>query len=97
MGTVVSVTIRDFVDPAAVDEAFAEMRRIEDVFSTFLPDSEISRIGRGELDLRRAPTEVRDVLEVCDDLVARTGGRFQHRPDRPGAPSVLVGGCLRWR
>jgi thiamine biosynthesis lipoprotein len=96
MGTVASIVVRDqAVDPATVDEAFAEMRRIEGLFSTFLPDSELSRLGRGDLDPREAHPDVRSVLEVCDDLAEATGGRFRHRSDDRGGtidPAAYVKG-----
>ncbi|MGA7097638.1 MAG: FAD:protein FMN transferase [Acidimicrobiia bacterium] len=93
MGTVVSITTRGAVDPGVVDQAFAEVRRIERSFSTFLEDSHISRIQRGELPIERAPIEVREVLAACDGLVEGTGGRFQHRPGGWGLdPSAYVKG-----
>ena len=55
-GTVISVDVRDPVDPRVVDDVFAWFRRVDDLFSTWRADTEISRIGRGELEIaRRAP------------------------------------------
>ncbi len=86
MGTVVSIASRGIVDPSIIDQAFAEVRRIEESLSTFIEDSHISRIGRGELDLGRAPIEVREVLAACDRLVEGTEGRFQHRNETGNVP-----------
>jgi FAD:protein FMN transferase len=88
MGTVASIVIRGVIDPEAVDDAFAEMRRIESVFSTFIPDSPISRLGRGEIRLSQVPWEVRQVLNACESLASGTMGHFQHR--RPGPNQTLL-------
>jgi len=50
MGTAISVDVRDpEVPPAALDEAFDHLRDIDRRFSTYKPDSEVSRLSRGEL------------------------------------------------
>jgi FAD:protein FMN transferase len=96
MGTVASVITRGITDPGLVDAAFSEMRRIEQMFSTFLPNSAISQLGRGEITMNQAPWEVRDVLAACDRLVEGTGGRFQHCPSGASGsgidPSAYVKG-----
>lgn len=52
---VASVHVHDQVPlieaEAAVQDVFAELERLEEMFSTFRPTSEISRVNRGELDL----------------------------------------------
>jgi thiamine biosynthesis lipoprotein len=95
MGTVASIVVRDqVVDPAVVDDAFAEMERIEDLFSTFRPASDVSRLSRGELSLASAHPDVRFVIETCDALATLSGGRFQHRFDDSGRidPAAFVKG-----
>lgn len=48
MGTVVSLDIRDQGVPgAAVDAAVAWFHEVDATFSTYRPESEISRISRG--------------------------------------------------
>jgi thiamine biosynthesis lipoprotein len=49
----------------AVARAQAELRRADDVFSTWKPHSPISRLRRGEIALEDAPPEVSEVLELC--------------------------------
>jgi thiamine biosynthesis lipoprotein len=100
MGTVVSIDVRDPRDPAAVgaalDESLAWLRWVEATFSVFRPESQISRIGRGELHPDAASAEVREVLVRCDEVRALTHGAFDHRPsarpDRPLDPNALVKG-----
>ncbi|HEC10948.1 MAG TPA: FAD:protein FMN transferase [Acidimicrobiales bacterium] len=96
MGTAVVVDIRDPVDPELVESVYEWLRWVEEHFSVFRPDSEISRIGRGELHTDHASPDVRRVLIRCEELHEATEGWFQHRPpdrpDRPLDPSGLVKG-----
>jgi thiamine biosynthesis lipoprotein len=98
MGTVVSVDVRDPASAAvdrAIDTLLDDLRAIEQVFSPWLPDSEISRIGDGRLDEREASPDVRFVLSVCDHLAAISGGAFdarRHRADGRLDPSGFVKG-----
>ena len=79
MGTAVSISVLDPLDPSVVEEAFDEIRRLEALFSRFRVDSEISRIGRGDLGIEDADPLVQGVLERCDRLAAETRGAFAHR------------------
>ncbi|MEA2145319.1 MAG: FAD:protein transferase [Solirubrobacteraceae bacterium] len=95
MGTAVTVEIRDPVVPApALQRAFAQLRWVDRMFSTYDEHSEISRINAGVLDVRDAHPLVRDVLTRCDALRAATHGYFDVRAPLPGAidPSGLVKG-----
>ena len=96
MGTVISIDVRDAAIPeSAVDAMLARLEAIEGRFSTYRPDSEISRISRGELAEADASAEVRFVLGMCDDLHRTTGGWFDargHRADGRLDPSGLVKG-----
>jgi thiamine biosynthesis lipoprotein len=50
---------------AALERAEAKLRWVDDVFSTWKPQSPVSRLRRGEIGLDAAPPEVADVLELC--------------------------------
>jgi FAD:protein FMN transferase len=102
-GTAISVDVRDGPGSAAVDALFEWFRHIDDLFSTWRPDTEISRLGRGELSIESASPEVRVVLDLCDEVRCRSNGAFdvtvgrQHGiGSRPGLgpldPSGLVKG-----
>jgi thiamine biosynthesis lipoprotein len=78
-GTAISVDVPAPVEPAVLDRAFAWFHRVDDLFSTWRPDTEISRIGRGELALHDTSTEVQDVLGLCDELLAASHGAFDVR------------------
>ena len=104
MGTVASIAIperaarQDVVEDvveAAVDAAFARLHQIDARFSPYLADSEISRIGRGELEVRAAHPEVAAVLQACEALRVESGGRFSawgFRADGRLDPSGYVKG-----
>ncbi len=93
MGTAVLFDIRDpFFPQSALDEAVALLHRIEDTFSVFRQDSEISRIARGDLSIDDAAPRVRDVLAACEVLRRDTGEAFDHRPDGGLDPSGYVKG-----
>jgi FAD:protein FMN transferase len=80
MGMPISIDVRDSqVDRAALDSAFAWLRWVDATFSTYKPDSAISRLNRGELLLAGAHPDVRAVLERCEELRAETGGYFDIR------------------
>jgi len=63
MGTVVSIEVRPPLVPESVlDDLFEQLRDVEARFSTYRPDSEISRLGRGELREADCSLDVRHVL-----------------------------------
>ena len=92
MGTAVSLTTLAPVPPDALDGALALLHEADAVFSTYRPDSPLSRLARGETVLGDCPPEVAEVLLRC--AVARdwTLGAFD--PWRLGGldPSGLVKG-----
>jgi FAD:protein FMN transferase len=97
MGTMASVHIHDQVDPlmidAAVDALWLELDRLEEIFSTFRPSSEISRINRGELHLLDASPEVIEVVDACTWLEHVSNGAFRAR--RPGDAVVDPAGFVK--
>ncbi|NUH37787.1 FAD:protein FMN transferase [Streptomyces samsunensis] len=85
MGTVFSFDIREVATAdrprvqAALDGAVVGLHRVDELFSTYRRDSQISRLGRGELTLAQCDPEVRDVLRMCEDAEHRSGGWFTAR------------------
>jgi thiamine biosynthesis lipoprotein len=63
---------------AVIRAALAELHVVDQVFSTWKPESPVSRLRRGEITLEQCPPEVADVLELCDEAGRRTGGWFDH-------------------
>lgn len=95
MGTVFGIDVRDPIDPAALDEAFAFLHDVDARFSTYRADSEISRLGRGEVALDDSSADVRLVVARCEDLRRETDGAFDARaagPDGRFDPSGFVKG-----
>ena len=72
MGTVVSFDVRLAEEPArvpmraAVADAVGWLHRVDHVFSTYQPGSQVSRLGRGELRLVDCDGDVAEVLEEFD-------------------------------
>ena len=96
MGTVFVFDVRGRgVRPSAVDRAVDLLRDIDARYSTYRPDSQISRLIRGELDVEDCPPDVRAVLGLCEDLRRTSGGAFDmrgHRRDGRPDPTGLVKG-----
>lgn len=95
MGTVVSLDVRDPASAATLESAIDVLRDADARYSPYLPDSELSRLVRGELDERQCSGEFRDLLALADDLCRTSDGYFDvrhHRPDGRLDPSGLVKG-----
>lgn len=81
MGTVVSFDIRPGSLPAAdvyvaLARARAVLHSVDAVFSTWKPNSPLSRLRRGEIELPDAPAEVAAVLDLCAAVHHASGGWF---------------------
>ncbi len=96
MGTAISIDLRDpGVEDEVLESAFAWLREVDARFSPFQPESEISRLGRGELILAECHADVAEVLSLCEDLRQETDGVFNAwncRPDGRLDPSGVVKG-----
>jgi thiamine biosynthesis lipoprotein len=77
MGMPIGFDVRDpSVDEAAIDAAVARLTWIDATFSTYKPESEVSRLARGELALEACAPEVRQVLELGELVGALSDGAF---------------------
>src|SRR5215213_1637921 len=79
MGLPVSIHVRgpaprDEPVTAAVRRAFALLHRVDALFSTYRPDSEVSRVDRGELSLADAHAWLREVCALADSAREATDG-----------------------
>jgi thiamine biosynthesis lipoprotein len=94
MGTVVSLDVRDATAGSehAIAAAMAWLHDVDARFSTYLSDSEICRLDRGELELAGASAHVRRVLERCAALRIETNGYFDAYAGGRLDPSALVKG-----
>jgi thiamine biosynthesis lipoprotein len=93
MGMPVTAHVRDRAFASqGLDAAFAWLREVDALFSTYRPESEVSRIGAGTLALADADPLVREVLARCEALRHETGGAFDARAGGRLDPSGLVKG-----
>lgn len=80
MGMAVSLEIADPLPRARLDVladgVFEWLHEVDRRFSTFKEESEVSRLGRGELRLEDCSPDVRFVLDQCAELWRRTDGYF---------------------
>ena len=81
MGTVVSFTVHPgpLAEPElreAVADACRVLHHLDDTFSTWKPESPMSRLRRGELTMAEVPPEVPLVLELCAEARDLSGGWF---------------------
>jgi len=94
MGTAVGLDLREpWVDDAAIEDFVAWLHEVDARFSTYRPDSDIGRIGRGELTIAGAHPDVGEVLELCEEVRRCSRGHFAiERSGRAIDPSALVKG-----
>lgn len=102
MGMPLSLALRGrHTDTAAAgrawDAVLGELRRVDRTFSTYRPDSVVSRLDRGEVSEDRCPAEVREVLDLGRAAAEQSGGAFSMwLPDADGVvrfdPSGVVKG-----
>ena len=93
MGTMFTLDVRD-LDPAAaaVDEVVAWWQWVDDTFSTYRSDSQITRLADGSLLLDECAPEVRHVLGLCQQAATASGGYFTDHPGGRLDPSGMVKG-----
>ena len=86
MGTIVVIDVYATADGAAgrasqeisgqLAEAVATLHRADEIFSTWKPDSPVSRLRRGELSSAQAPAEVAKIIDRCAAARDLSGGWF---------------------
>ena len=90
MGMPITVDVRD--GAGDLDAVFAELRRIDALFSPFQPNSAVRRINDGRLRIADAEADVARVVELCDAYEIRTRGFFSAWLGTTLDPSGLVKG-----
>jgi thiamine biosynthesis lipoprotein len=78
MGTVVTIDVYPLRGAGTLDFAAARgvLERADEVFSTWRPDSPVSRMRRGEINAADAPPEVSAALNACATARELSGGWF---------------------
>ncbi len=96
MGTTVSIDVRaPFVPEAALDAVISWFHDVDRRFSPYRADSEVTRVGTGELAFEDASPDVRAVFTLADVMRLRTDGYFDpagHRPDGRRDPTGVTKG-----
>jgi thiamine biosynthesis lipoprotein len=91
MGTVVSFDV-----PACAGEALGRavhwLHWVDATFSPYREDSDVSRLGAGEVSLAHCAPELTEVLEACAAISALSGGYFTTAPGGRFDPSGYVKG-----
>lgn len=101
MGLPVSLALRGrHRDDAATDSVWdavvSSLCDADRVFSTYRPDSFVSRLARGELTLDDCPPEVTEVLTLGERARVESGGAFDVRhAGRDGAPVLDPSGVVK--
>jgi thiamine biosynthesis lipoprotein len=95
MGTVFSFDVRG-LGPGTAFGALAEavrlLHRLDDLLSLWLPDSELSRLERGETVPADCSPDVQEALRLADLAERETGGWFTSAHSHGVDPSGLVKG-----
>lgn len=76
MGTVVSFDVEAGYAGAALGQAVRWLHWVDERFSPFREDSDVSRLDRGEITAADCGPEVAEVLAACADVSALSGGYF---------------------
>jgi len=97
MGMPVSLALRgrhtdDAAARGAWAEAMAALQDVDRVFSTYRPDSFVSRLARGEVTLDDCPPEVAEVLALGELARLQSHGAFDVRRAGVLDPSGVVKG-----
>jgi thiamine biosynthesis lipoprotein len=93
MGMPITVEIVDSVAPGALADAFSYFAAVDDRFSIYKEDSEISALNKGRVTYRELSREMREVLELAEQTKRQSNGFFEIRRPRGGLdPSGIVKG-----
>ncbi|WP_234360056.1 FAD:protein FMN transferase [Streptomyces sp. DSM 15324] len=95
MGTVFSFDVRGGPPQAvraALDAAVGSLHRVNEVFSTYREDSQVSRMARGELTVGECDPEVAEVLELGAEAERASDGWFSMRYEGRLDPTGIVKG-----
>jgi thiamine biosynthesis lipoprotein len=92
MGTVFSFVLSTCVTEATVRAVEAELDRIDRLFSTHRPDSQIALLNAGQIRLADCSPDVREVLRLCTEAECRTSGWFTVRYGTGIDPTGIVKG-----
>lgn len=89
----ITVAVNDKIaDKSAIDDVYKYFEHIDQVFSTYKENSEISRINRKELTGDKWSREMMLVLALCEQTKQETNGFFEYRREGRLDPLGVVKG-----
>lgn len=98
MGMPITVEI---ADPAAtslmINKVFDYFKYIDETFSVYKPESEISKINKGLLTENNYSIDMKEVLALCEKTKTETRGYFDIVKNGRLDPSGLVKGWAIWQ
>ncbi len=93
MGMPITLDLADEApDATLIERVFDDFASVDATFSTYRPESEISRINRGELAPVDASADVHQILALAEQTRRETGGYFDIARDGAIDPSGIVKG-----
>jgi thiamine biosynthesis lipoprotein len=91
MGMPITVEVVDDIEDSVTDDIFSYFVRIDEKYSTYKKDSEISKINNG-LPETKWSAQMRSVLDLCEQTKKLTNGYFDIAHRGKIDPSGLVKG-----
>lgn len=92
MGMPITVEVVDAISFEIPDKVFAYFTYIDNKFSTYKEDSEISRLNRGEISPGEASPDMQTVLRLSEQTKEETDGYFDISHRGKLDPAGLVKG-----
>lgn len=92
MGMPVTIEVVDRCKKKDLEDIFSYFVWVDNMFSTFKKNSEISKINRGEIDKKDFSKEMNNVLKLCEKTKKETNGFFDIKQNDKMDPSGIVKG-----
>jgi thiamine biosynthesis lipoprotein len=93
MGMPITIDVVDaFITQQTIDDCFAFLEWVDDTFSTYKEDSEISRINQKRLSLSQASQTMQTIFKLAEETRLDTNGYFDIFRNGKYDPSGLVKG-----
>jgi thiamine biosynthesis lipoprotein len=70
------VTIECELERISFNDSLAFLHLVDQLFSTYLPDSQVSRLRRGEIEIKEADQPVQQVWQACLEIKEVSEGAF---------------------
>jgi len=70
------VTIECELEHISYKDSIAFLQLVDQLFSTYLPDSQVSRLRRGEIEIKEADQPVQQVWQACLEIKELSDGAF---------------------